>query len=156
MGTCFIGSGWHNRTEGQFAGTVIFVFFLVVLVEYLRVYFRVLELRTEAMLKGPTDTCTGKSVNGTNGNSEEATKGSAVAANGTNAPPTNIHMEFLKLHFLRSLIYCLQFSGAYVIMLFLMYYNGYVILAIFLGGFVGFFVANYRRPSLSLAYASCC
>lgn len=41
-------------------------------------------------------------------------------------------------HVVRSLFYLVQFSTSYILMLLAMYFNGGVILAIFLGGAVGF------------------
>ncbi|KAL2056807.1 hypothetical protein ABVK25_003202 [Lepraria finkii] len=40
----------------------------------------------------------------------------------------------------RALMYMLQFAVAYMIMLLAMYYNGYIIVCIFIGAFIGFFL----------------
>jgi copper transporter 1 len=34
--SCFLASSWHNKTKGAFAGSVIGVFLLVILIEGLR------------------------------------------------------------------------------------------------------------------------
>jgi copper transporter 1 len=34
--TCFLSSSWHNTTKGMFAGSVIGVFILVILIEAVR------------------------------------------------------------------------------------------------------------------------
>jgi len=44
----------------------------------------------------------------------------------------------------RAVLHVLQFAVAYVIMLLAMYYNGYVIICIFIGAFVGFFLFDWE------------
>ena len=48
---------------------------------------------------------------------------------------------------IRAGIYMLQFATAYLVMLLAMYYNGYVLLCIFVGAFVGFFVFSWDLAS---------
>lgn len=44
---------------------------------------------------------------------------------------------------IRAGIYMLQFSVAYMIMLLAMYYNGYILVCIFVGAFIGFFIFSW-------------
>lgn len=44
----------------------------------------------------------------------------------------------------RAALHMLQFGLAYIIMLLAMYYNGYFIISIFLGAFVGSFIFNWE------------
>jgi copper transporter 1 len=48
----------------------------------------------------------------------------------------------------RALMHVLQFALAYVIKLLAMYYNGYVIICIFIGAFVGFFLFDWESITL--------
>ena len=60
----------------------------------------------------------------------------------------------------RAGLYTAQFSVAYVIMLLAMYYNGYIILCIFGGAFIGFFVFAWdvagMAPAAGGGNAACC
>ena len=44
----------------------------------------------------------------------------------------------------RASIFTLQFAVAYVIMLLAMYYNGNILICIFIGGFLGFFIFSWH------------
>lgn len=48
----------------------------------------------------------------------------------------------------RAILHMLQFAVAYFIMLLAMYFNGYVIICIFIGAFLGAFVFNWYSMSL--------
>lgn len=43
-------------------------------------------------------------------------------------------------HVVRTVLHTLQFGVAYIVMLLAMYYNGYIIICIFVGAFLGAFV----------------
>lgn len=45
----------------------------------------------------------------------------------------------------RALLHCLQFAVAYFIILLAMYYNGYLIICIFIGAYLGFFVFGWEK-----------
>ncbi|UZJ53910.1 hypothetical protein CBS101457_003230 [Exobasidium rhododendri] len=48
----------------------------------------------------------------------------------------------------RSVVYAIQFAGAYIVMLIAMSYNGYIIIAIVLGGLVGHFFSTWDTLSM--------
>ena len=61
-----------------------------------------------------------------------------IASTGSrNSRPTVVQ------HAIRSFIHMLQFAVAYFIMLLAMYYNGYIIICIFIGAFVGSFMFGW-------------
>lgn len=49
---------------------------------------------------------------------------------------------------IRALLHMLQFAVAYFIMLLAMYYNGYIIICIFIGAFIGYFVSSWHTITL--------
>jgi copper transporter 1 len=51
-------------------------------------------------------------------------------------------------HTFRSLLHMLQFAVAYIIMLLAMYFNGYIIICIFIGVFLGAFVFSWEPMTL--------
>jgi copper transporter 1 len=49
----------------------------------------------------------------------------------------------------RAILHAIQFGIAYIVMLLAMYYNGYFIICIFLGAFVGSFIFNWETLGLA-------
>ncbi|GAA5836339.1 hypothetical protein JCM11251_001467 [Rhodosporidiobolus azoricus] len=120
---CFLSDQWHVRSAGGFAGTVIGVFFIVVALEGVRrlgreydrsiraAYFKRETLALAALAK--------------NASKVEVAKASPFRPS-------------VKEHLIRSTFYGVQFGTAYILMLLAMYFNGYIVLAIIFGGFVGY------------------
>ena len=52
-------------------------------------------------------------------------------------------MPTLMQQVIRAAIHTMQFAVAYIIMLLAMYYNGYIIVCIFLGVFIGFMIFSW-------------
>jgi copper transporter 1 len=49
---------------------------------------------------------------------------------------------------IRALLHMLQFAVAYFIMLMAMYYNGYIIISIFIGSYIGAFLFSWQSIGL--------
>lgn len=49
---------------------------------------------------------------------------------------------------IRSLLHMLQFAVAYFVMLLAMYYNGYIIICIFIGAYIGYFLCGWETLSV--------
>jgi copper transporter 1 len=49
----------------------------------------------------------------------------------------------------RALLHMLQFAVAYFVMLLAMYYNGYIIICIFIGAYIGYFIFGYESFNVS-------
>lgn len=124
---CFISEQWHIRSTADYAGTIVGVFFLVILVEWTRRMAREYDRRImwahELRIGGAVDeSSTGK-----------------LGALTTQVPfrPTVVQQ------LIRSLFYVAQFGAGYMLMLLAMYYNGGIIFAIFAGAFVGHFTSSW-------------
>ncbi|KAJ5384965.1 hypothetical protein N7517_002876 [Penicillium concentricum] len=52
-------------------------------------------------------------------------------------------------HTIRSLLHMAQFAVAYIIMLLAMYFNGYIIICIFIGAFLGAFIFSWEPVDLN-------
>jgi copper transporter 1 len=52
-------------------------------------------------------------------------------------------------HTVRSLMHMAQFAVAYIIMLLAMYFNGYIIICIFIGAFLGAFIFSWEPVDLN-------
>ncbi|KAJ7822428.1 Ctr copper transporter family-domain-containing protein [Mycena leptocephala] len=117
--SCFISEQWHIHTIQQYAGSLIALFLIVILLEGVRrlarVYDRFILRRYQSRLAHGI-----------------LSKISETFRNNRPFKPTLIQQ------FIRSLFYFFQFSTAYLIMLAAMTHNGGVILAVFAGALVGF------------------
>jgi len=146
----------------MFAGSCIGVICLVIALEFLRRLgkeydqyilrdFRarhspIRSTSSYATRAGPTDSEPAEASNG-NGNGSESSKLSgaktiAMGQSGSFRP--NLLQQAV-----RALLHMLQFAVAYFIMLLAMYYNGYIIICIFIGAFIGSFVFSWQTVSIA-------
>jgi solute carrier family 31 (copper transporter), member 1 len=144
--TGFLAEGWHIRTHAQFAGSCIGVILLVVFLEFLR---RSSKEYDAFILRKYISSHSSRS---------ESKRSSADSASLFNAPTsttittisaTRTFRPSLLQQAIRSLLHMLQFAVAYLIMLLAMYYNGYLILSIFLGSYIGAFIFSWQTVSVS-------
>jgi solute carrier family 31 (copper transporter), member 1 len=151
----FISSSWQIKSKGMFAGSCIGVICLVISLEFLRRVQRTYEAyliqhanglrvsaeqlednpsssgsaRSNTMDKGPSD-----------GNSRTAPLMKLLPK------PVSTSSRFrlsLPQQMIRALLHMVQFGVAYFIMLLAMYYNGYFIISILIGAFIGFFIFSW-------------
>ncbi|WVW78667.1 hypothetical protein I302_100627 [Kwoniella bestiolae CBS 10118] len=113
--TCFISSGWHNTTRGAFAASCIGVTFMAVLLELLR---RVARDYDRLILKQLSNV----SIKLQNHRPRRATP-----------------LQQL----IRSLIHVAVFGVAYLLMLLVMSFNGYLIFSILIGTGIGKFFCDW-------------
>ncbi|EXJ56249.1 uncharacterized protein A1O5_12705 [Cladophialophora psammophila CBS 110553] len=152
VGACFISDSWQITSGGMFAGSCIGVICLVISLEFLRrgqrEYDGWLARKDKNMLaaynaRHDLDASSGSSVQNSNG---KGPTGSALpAATPVSAPPRVDRMTLLQRQVLRSLLHAVQFGVAYFIMLLAMYYNGYIIICIIIGAFLGAFIFTWDQ-----------
>ena len=58
-------------------------------------------------------------------------------------PSTPRYVPTLRQQVVRAALHTMQFAVAYILMLLAMYYNGYIIVCIFLGVFIGFIIFSW-------------
>ena len=119
--SCFISTDWHVRSKGVFAASVICLFFLVALIEGSRRVMREYDRRLVAQAQSAWR----------RGNLKSADSDSTGVF--TFSPTW-------QQQFVRAILFTIQFGAAYIIMLVAMYYNGFMLMAIILGGGFGFFL----------------
>lgn len=119
---CFISPQWHITSKGMFAGSCIGVILLVMSVELLRrlgkeydsfLYRQFLHRAAQAPAAG-------------------LTAGTALVFRAT--PLQQL---------VRASIHACAFGAAYIVMLLAMYYNGYIIICIFIGAGLGKFACDW-------------
>ncbi|KAM0805791.1 Ctr copper transporter family-domain-containing protein [Usnea florida] len=175
LDACFLSTTWHISSRGMFAGSCIGVIGLVVLLEFLRRLQR--EYDRHIQLVRTRDRKAGLAFRRSKTSGSDASRdhagtaaledpphsavpllreweGLAAPLGGPGLVPTVLQQG------VRAGIYVLQFAVAYIIMLLAMYYNGYIIICIFIGAFVGFFIFSWDASGAasvaSSENAACC
>ncbi|KAL2284600.1 hypothetical protein FJTKL_08947 [Diaporthe vaccinii] len=149
--SCFLSSSWHVTSRGMFAGSCIGVLLLVMLLELLRRMVK----EYDALLVRKHST----NSNGSNGTYVGAAAGAAqqqaasesgeskdhrVNVQPVSAVPSGRFRPTVLEQAVRALLHMCQFAVAYFVMLLAMYYNGYIIICIFIGAFLGSFIFHYE------------
>ncbi|GME75579.1 unnamed protein product [Ambrosiozyma monospora] len=167
-GSCFIAESWYANTRGKFAGSCIGVFLMVFAEQWLhRVHKQYVDSITQRRR-------TQYLINKLNGTSTSATAATGDCCNSNtnsdsetyaNEPyiktvlmpiievlkhswywqklPGEVYPNLLD-HVLLSLLYMVQFTFAYLIMLLFMYFNGYIIICCMLGALFGHYLFRYE------------
>ncbi|KAL3475931.1 Ctr copper transporter family-domain-containing protein [Aspergillus californicus] len=125
--TCFIASSWHNDTRAKFAGSCVGVLFLVVALEFLR---RVSKEYDRHLVRQHAAQASGSGL---------VDRLGGTAGNNRSRFTPNIFEQSI-----RALIHMVTFAVAYFVMLLAMYYNGYIIICIFIGAFLGAFIFSWE------------
>jgi len=160
IGACFLTRSWMISTSGQFAGSCIGVAFWVILTECIRRFAReydrlVIATAVESITRSQQQFPEKWIENGVH-NSVSSEEDQSAKSFPTHAlsmvfglPPRTLTARGLRIRptFLqqcvRTLLYGMQFTSAYLIMLIAMTYNGYMLLSIILGAMVGYFATTW-------------
>lgn len=128
----------------MFAGSCVGVILLVMTLEFLRrlsrEYDRFLVLQAQRKHRNTTTTPP-RSLN-------EDDKRPAVTSFATTCAPTPKFRPDIFQQATRALLHMLQFAVAYFIMLLAMYFNGFIIISIIIGAFLGAFVFSWETITL--------
>lgn len=146
--SCFIAKSWHIKSNGMFAGCCIGVIFLVLTLEGLRrmgkEYDRfLLAQHTRSLASATTTTSSSNSSTDPGKLADLGHTNQSVAR--TSAP---LFRPSILQQAIRALLHMLQFAVAYFVMLLAMYYNGYMIICIFIGAFLGYFIFSWEQLSV--------
>lgn len=167
INACFIARSWHVRTKGMFAGTCIGIVCLGIAVEIVRrlqrEYDRYL-LRRWLDKSGQSAVASADVVNPETNYADGSGKSSTASVPVVNgqvtypvgawtvmmndpifpvlrsSPNAAFYTPSVFAQLVRATLYLFQYAGAYFIMLLAMYYNGYIIICIFIGGLLGNFL----------------
>ncbi|KAI5809132.1 Ctr copper transporter [Peziza echinospora] len=161
--SCFIARSWHVRSKAMFAGSCIGVILLVMLLELIRRAQREYDRyivkqiqqagsRNNSSLSNaqvPLVDSTGDGKRATDGPDvenavEDPESGDGVHGGGVGGGnQLQLGRQTFVQQVVRAGIYVAQFALAYFIMLLAMYYNGYIIICILIGAFLGHLVFAY-------------
>ncbi|RMZ80204.1 hypothetical protein DV737_g3106, partial [Chaetothyriales sp. CBS 132003] len=134
---CFLTPSWHVHSRREFAASCIGVIVLVVSLEVLR---RVGKAYDQQLLAQFHRLAARRVVNPSAENSQWT---------GENASHLFRYTPLQQL--VRSVIHMATFAVAYLIMLLAMYFNGYIIISIFIGALLGKFVCDWETINIPLA-----
>ncbi|EEB09072.1 copper transporter complex subunit Ctr4 [Schizosaccharomyces japonicus yFS275] len=147
INTCFISKQWQNTSHGKFAGSIIGIFFLMIAIEVARRAQREYDRYCLRRFYGNVDGSGNAKVNG----SHNSMHGQQQQQQQQPSRPSALTR--MTIQFVRSLFFIVQYVAAYFAMLLAMYFNGYVILFIFLGTFIGYMV--FGADTLPLVPKTC-
>ncbi|KAK4191255.1 Ctr copper transporter family-domain-containing protein [Podospora australis] len=164
---CFLAERWQVRSAGHMAMICISVLLLAVLLEAFRrlvkEYDHYLIRRHKKRLPGSSDPLY-PAARGMDFELTGLANPPPTNPPATNPPPTNtlptslspkpitnkpkkykVYRPSFGAQLLRALLRAMHFAIAYIVMLLGMYYNGYILLCIFLGVFFGFLLFHWTR-----------
>ncbi|KAL8868686.1 MAG: hypothetical protein Q9174_004828 [Haloplaca sp. 1 TL-2023] len=154
---CFISETWRITSKGMFAGSCIGVILLVMCLEALRRLQREYDAylvrqyckRNEPMRTSFHDdeTPINPDVEGsakTGGNNITVTSKSSQGSSTSGIGKQQRLRPTVLQQAIRAFIHMLQFAVAYFIMLMAMYYNGYIIIMIVIGSYMGSFFFSWE------------
>ncbi|KAI1756867.1 Ctr copper transporter [Xylaria castorea] len=136
---CFLSQSWQIHSRGAFAGLCIGVILLVVLLEF----FRYTARRYDRYLVDQHQkkaSLAAENLHPPNASGSLNTKEHQITQTAISIPPFR---PCAIQQVIRALLNTLQFATAYWIMLLAMYFNGYIIICIIIGAFIGFFIFQW-------------
>ncbi|KOS17749.1 Copper transport protein ctr4 [Escovopsis weberi] len=166
--TCFISKSWHVTSKGMFAGSCLGTVCLVISLELLRrsvkEYDRFLIKQHAAgfqqdkglpVSRSSSTKFMAASSSGDGDDQDQQQQQQQQGAAPRNGPLATADASSAIPPFrptaaqqaIRALLHTMQFAVAYFIMLLAMYYNGYIIICIFIGAYLGSFIFHWEPLS---------
>ncbi|KAJ4352966.1 Copper Transporter integral membrane protein that functions in high affinity copper transport [Ascochyta clinopodiicola] len=144
VGKSFVSRSWHNTSNGMFAGSCIGVILLVILLEALRRAGKEYDryIVNQYLTSHAPVTAAVSSASSDNDSRKNPATTTALAPKAQNFRPSVVQQA------IRALLHMLQFAVAYFVMLLAMYYNGYIIICIFIGAYLGYFICGWESFSV--------
>ncbi|KAK6442552.1 hypothetical protein LTR95_001213 [Oleoguttula sp. CCFEE 5521] len=144
---CFIADTWRITSSSMFAGSCIGVILLVIVLEGLRRVSR--EYDALLVRKRRTSFAAAQVTrNGSDSGSDEEKSG-AIAQTAAPVAGSKSFKPTLGEQLMRATLHMLQFAVAYFVMLLAMYFNGYIIICILIGAFIGAFAFSWQSMAMS-------
>lgn len=150
---CFISRSWHITSKAMFAGSCIGVVLLVIALEALRragkEYDRYLiaQYKKKSLSSPITSSVVPNNNSDASSNQDLFKQTSPIARAALTcaaAGEPQVFRPSVAQQAIRALLQMLQFAVAYFVMLLAMYYNGYIIICIFLGEYIGYFIFGWE------------
>ncbi|KAF7894528.1 uncharacterized protein EAF01_009979 [Botrytis porri] len=143
--SCFISRTWHITSNGMFAGSCIGVILLVMSLEFLRRASREYDRYIIRQARKQQQHITSNIDINPKINESDPQSTQAVVTTQRN---TQNFRPDLWQQIIRAFFHMMQFAVAYFVMLLAMYFNGYIIICIIIGAFLGAFVFSWEPINL--------
>ncbi|KAH7032736.1 Ctr copper transporter family-domain-containing protein [Microdochium trichocladiopsis] len=141
---CFLSETWQIKNDGMMAASCIGVMLLVVILEFFRRIGKEYDIYIARQFQRHVSAQTAASKAPA---SDDNNNSSCCAPPPVEAPvygPQTITFRASPLQqLIRSVIHMFTFGIAYIVMLLAMYFNGYIIISIFLGAGIGKFFCDW-------------
>ncbi|EGW35812.1 uncharacterized protein SPAPADRAFT_53958 [Spathaspora passalidarum NRRL Y-27907] len=144
---CFLARSWHVSTKGQFAGSCIGAFLLVVSGQWLHRFSQEFDAAIVRRNRPIIDCNCDDSDGGKTADISPGPNPYLYALSHEwffNPAPGVVATPFE--HLIRCILFVIEWGLAYIIMLLFMYYNGYIIISCLLGALFGKLIFAYRQP----------
>jgi copper transporter 1 len=151
--SCFLASSWKITSNGVFAGSCIGVVLLVISLEMLR---RAVKEYDRFLINKHLKSLPAAARLSKAGSDDGSPAPNCAPIVDKGYRPTILEQA------IRALLHMVQFAVAYFVMLLAMYYNGYIIICIFLGAYIGSFIFHWeplgggQQTSASKEATVCC
>ncbi|KAH6692970.1 Ctr copper transporter family-domain-containing protein, partial [Verticillium dahliae] len=141
VGSCFLAKSWYIRTEGMMVASSIGVALLAVTLELCRRACKEYDASIVAQMERSVTAAT-------------LTNPSLLPPSSRSSPTVRIlSLRVSPLQqAIRSLMYAITFSVAYIVMLLVMSFNGYIIVAIFVGAGLGKFLTDWMVVKVAMKH----
>ncbi|KZZ94398.1 Ctr copper transporter [Moelleriella libera RCEF 2490] len=137
---CFLSPSWHITNNGMFAATCIGVVLLVMLVEFFRRLGREYDAHILRQFRR-----------------RQSSRHSILDDDDDSGFPSSSHVVTFRATFLqqatRAVLHAVTFGSAYIVMLLAMYFNGFVIISIFIGAGLGKFFCDWLEVRMDMEAA---
>ncbi|OCK85691.1 Ctr copper transporter [Lepidopterella palustris CBS 459.81] len=142
-----MAKSWHITSKGMFAGTCIGITLLVMVLELFR---RLAKEYDRLILQTHIRKTAAKQPSAAANSYEDNNQPkNVITISNQNVPVAQIHFRPTVLQqMVRALLHMIQFAIAYLVMLLAMYYNGYLIISIFIGSYIGSFIFSWESISI--------
>lgn len=140
--SCFLAESWHVSSRGAFAASCIGTILLVMVLEMLRRLGREYDDWILRGFQAGAASLSDSPLNRHNGSIAKAGVETTVAAARENRRIVVFRASPLQ-QVIRSVIHAVSLGLAYIIMLLVMSYNGYIIICVIIGGGLGKFFCDW-------------
>lgn len=154
-GPGFIASTWHITSHGMFAGSCVGVILLVILLEFLRRLSKEYDRfilqqfrRRTAMAASYSQARNAECCAPLNLNNDTIKQCGVEPVGTASIAPTLCFRPTVVQQSIRALLHMASFAVAYFVMLLAMYFNGYLIICIFIGAYLGAFIFSWESVTV--------
>lgn len=140
---CFLAESWQVKNDGMMAASCIGVMLLVVTLEFLRRIGKEYDTYIARQFQRHVATQTSSSRQAADTNNTSCCAPAPPVEQPMYGPQTVTFRASPLQQLIRSVIHMFTFGVAYIVMLLAMYFNGYIIISIFLGAGIGKFFCDW-------------